>query len=180
MNSLAMAALALGGVVALLHAPCVFSPERARRWMAAFPRNVWLGWGLTAADLAWSAWLVMHMSLGPFDRYKPALYVVGPVLFFLVVFLMDELLAARALGGLLILIPSPLLDVARWHESEFRLVVTTLAYVFVVVGMLLVLCPYLFRKATGAWMRNNTRCRLGGTIGLALGLFLIVLALTVY
>jgi hypothetical protein len=27
-----------------------------------------------------------------------------------------KMLAARALGGLLILIPSPLLDVARWHE----------------------------------------------------------------
>lgn len=180
MSSLAIVALALGSVVALTGVPCVFSPERARGWMAAFPRNAWLGWALTAVDLAWSAWLVMHMSLGPFDRYKPALYVVGPLLFFLVVFLMDELLAARALGGLLLLVPSPLLDVARWHESEFRLVVATLAYVFVVMGILLVLCPYLFRKATGAWMQNNTRCRLGGSLGLALGLFLIVLALTVY
>ena len=135
---------------------------------------------MTAVDLAWSAWLVMHMSLGPFDRYKPALYVVGPVLFFLVVFLMDELLAARALGGLLILIPSPLLDVARWHESEFRLVVTVFAYALVIAGIVLVLCPYMFRKAT-VWMtRSNAGCRAGGIFGLALGLLIMALALTVY
>ena len=131
-------------------------------------------------DLVWSAWLVMHMPLGPFDRYKPFLYVVAPVLFFLIVHFMDELLAARALGGLLLLVASPLLDAARPHESEFRLVVAALAYILAIKGMALVLCPYLFRKATSWWARNDAWCRAGGLVGLALAAFLIVLAVTVY
>jgi uncharacterized protein YjeT (DUF2065 family) len=180
MSNLALAAWILGGAMVVIHAPCLFFPQRARAWMAGFPRNRWAGVALTAVDIVWSAWLVMHIPLGRFDYFKPSLYVVAPVLFALIVWLMDELLAARALGGLLLLIPSPLLDVARWHESDLRLVVTILAYIFVVKGIALVLCPYLFRKAVAWWARNDTWCRVGGGLGLALGLFLIVLAVTVY
>ena len=180
MSRLAIAALILGGGVAVLHAPCLIAPSRARVWLAGFPRNPWAGWLLTAVALAWSAWLIMHIPLGGFDKWKPALYVAAPLLFVLVVLLMDELLAARALGGLLMLVPSPLLDAARPHESELRLVVTVLAYGLVMAGMALILCPYLFRQAAAWGTRTDTRCRLWGSAGLAAGLFVIVLALTIY
>ena len=83
MSQFAMAALMLGSVMAAFCAVCLFAPGRARVWMAGFPRNRWAGCVLTAVDLVWSAWLVMHMPLGSFDRYKPLLYVLAPVLFVL-------------------------------------------------------------------------------------------------
>jgi len=180
MSPFAMAALMLGGVITALGAVCLFVPMQARTWMTGFPRNRWAGCALTAVDLVWSAWLVMHMPLGTFDRYKPLLFVLAPVLFALIVWLMDELLAARALGGLLLLIPAPLLNLARWHESGFRLVVTVLAYILVAKGMTLVLCPYWLRRASAWWIRNDRWCRVCGSIVLAAGLFVMALALAVY
>ena len=180
MSELAAAALILGGAIAIVHAPGLLAPERARAWMAGFPRNKWAGWALTAITLGWSAWLVMQMPLGPFDVYKPLLYGLAPVAFVLIVLLMDELLAARALGGLFLLIPSPLLNAARPHESDWRLVITVLAYGFVIAGIILVLCPYRFRKTAASWSRSHTACRVWGGAGLILGLVVIALALTVY
>jgi len=180
MSELRVAALILGGAIAVVHAPGLFAPELATRWMAAFPRNKWMGWFLTVIALVWSAWLVMQMPLGRFDVYKPLLYGIGPIVFGLIVWLMDELLAARALGGLFLLIPSPLLDAARPHESDWRLVVSVLAYGFVIVGIMLVLCPYMFRKTVAFWSRSPAACRVWGGAGVLLGVAVIALALTVY
>lgn len=180
MSSLAVAALILGGAMVVVHAPGLFAPGLTRTWLAAFPRNRWAGWLLTAIALAWSAWLVMDMPLGRFDVYKVWLYGLGPVVFVLIVWLMDELLAARALGGVLLLVPSPLLDAARPHESDWRLVVVVLAYGLVLAGITLVLCPYMFRKTVALWSRSPAACRIWGGAGLALGLIVMALALAVY
>ena len=180
MSELAVAALILGGAIAIVHAPGLLAPERAKTWLAAFPRNKWAGWLLTAIALGWSAWLVMQMPLGRFDSYKPLLYGIGPVVFALIVWLMDELLAVRALGGLFLLIPSPLLDASRPHDSDWRLVVVVLAYGFVMVGIVLVLCPYMFRKTVAVGSRSPAACRVWGGAGLILGLVVMALALTVY
>jgi hypothetical protein len=180
MSNLAVAALILGGAMAIVHAPCLFAPERAKIWMTAFPRNKWAGWLLTAIALGWSVWLVMQIPLGRFDSYKPLLYGIGPIVFALIVLLMDELLAARALGGLFLIVPAPLLDAAPPHESDWRLVVTVLAYGFVIVGIALVLCPYMFRKTVAVWSRSPATCRVWGGAGMILGLIVIALALTVY
>ena len=180
MSELAVEALILGGAIAIVHAPGLLAPERAKTWLAAFPRNKWAGWLLTGIVLAWSAWLVTQMPLGRFDSYKPLLYAIGPIVFVLIVLFMDELLAARALGGLFLLIPSPLLDAARPHESDWRLAIAVLAYGFVIVGIILVLCPYMFRKTVALWSRSPAACRVWGGAGLILGLAIMALALAAY
>ena len=85
-----------------------------------FSRNIPAAWILTALDVAWVAWIVFHASLGWFDPLKPALYILAPMSFLAMVFFMDELLAPRALGGLLLLLANPVLNSARWLETEWR------------------------------------------------------------
>lgn len=180
MSELAGIAIILGSVIAMIYTPFVFIPDRAREWISRFPRNRWAGWLLTAGDLIWAAWLIFNASLGRFEGLKPWLWVLVPVIFFLVVYFMDELLASRALGGLLVLLPAPLLSAARWHESAFRYVIVVLAYIMVIKGIILVLSPYQFRKWTALLIKRNSHCRTWGFIGLMFGVFIILLGITVF
>jgi hypothetical protein len=171
--------LVCGAVFAVTGLVCVLMPGRARAWMRAFPRSRSAGWFFTAVDLLWSAWLLYVTPLGRFDEYKPALLVLAPIAFVLVVWLMDELLAPRALGGLLLLLPSPMLDAARWHASTLRLVPVVLAYVFVLAGIVLVLSPYRFRKTVSLLSEDDLSCRACGGFCIAWAAFLVVLALKI-
>ena len=180
MSRLAIAAIVFGAVIVAAYAPCLLAPDRARIWIARFPRGKWPGRILAAVDLGWVTWLLLNAPLGRFEGLRPLLYVAVPLIFLLVVTLMDELLAPRALGGLMVLIPAPLLDIARWHESAYRLVIVVIAYILVVEGIILLLSPYQFRKATAFWIRSNALCRTWGLLGVATGAFVILLGIAVF
>ena len=178
--NLAQTAVVMGVVVALIHLPALLFPGFFRRAAVAFPRNDWSGWILTAVSLTWATVIVLNAPLGRFEAFKPALYVVAPVTFLLMVFLLDDLLAPRALGGFLLLVANPILNVTRWHDSPLRLVVTTVTYLFIIAGMTLVLSPYRFRQFMGLWVQNPGSCRVGGALMVLLGGVLVLLGVGVY
>lgn len=170
----------VGGVYALTHLPLVLAPALSRRGLAAFPRSEWAGRILAAIALAWAAALVRDMPLGWFDQHKDWLYVVTPAVYVLTVLFVDDLLAPRAFGGLLLLVAEPVLTAARFHPSGARLVLVLLAYGWVGVGTLLVLTPYWFRKTVERICGTDARCRILGAAGLAVGALLIGLGLTAF
>ncbi len=167
------------GVVHLLAGVMLLAvPAVVRAGLVRFPRHVWMGRLLAAVALGWSAVLVGEMPLGWFDAYKGWLWVGVPLIYLLVILLMDELLAARALGGLWLLLPAPLLEVARFHPSAWRLLPVVLAYVWVLMGMALVLAPYRFRKWGAVFYSTDGRCRGLGAALLGLGGLFLGLAVT--
>jgi hypothetical protein len=180
MSGLAQTAALLAAAGAALFLPCLAAPSAARAFITGFPRSRVWGWLLAALDLAWVVWIMSHASLGRFEPMRPLIYIGAPVALVLAGFFVDELLAARALGGLLLLIPSPVLAVARWHESSLRLVVVVLCYALAVSGILLVLSPYEFRRFMAFWVRSDRSCRAWGILGLAVSVVLAALALIVY
>ena len=181
MSDLSIAAVITGaaGIAAGLLAAGV--PGTAKRCLERFSRSAVAAWILTAVDMAWAGWLLYHatfLSDVPWlQRLIPFLF---PIFFVLVVFFMDELLAARALGALLLLLPNIVLEVARWHESQWRLVMTVLAYLWVVAGMILVLSPYQFRKTVALLAADVGTCRATGISVLVAGTALVGLGLFVY
>jgi uncharacterized protein YjeT (DUF2065 family) len=176
MSDLKILAVVMGGVVGLASGMCLLDPRRAADWIRDFPRSKFTAWILTAICVTWAAWLLFKTPLGRFDSYKPSLYVLAPLLFMLIVNYMDELLAARALGGLFILVPGPIIDIAR----QRGLLLVTMAYVLVVAGVLLLLSPYLFRKSMAYWTESSGRCKALGYIGLGIGVFIILFGLVFY
>ncbi len=178
--SLSMVAILMALAMGLMYAPLLLMPEKSRAWLGAFPRSKWPAWVLTAIGLAWSAWLLSDIPLGRFDFIRPRLWFIAPVVFFLIVTFVDELLAPRALGALLLLIPAPVLAVARWHDSMLRLVITVIAYIMVIKGILLVLGPYRFRKWTERFLPDDGRCRRWGIAGLSVAAVVLILGLAVY
>lgn len=180
MSSLSIAALVLGLVFVAMYLPILLAPERARDALRAFSRNALAAGVLSAVDLFWVAVLILQTDLDRFEYLKPLVYVLGPLSFYLVNKYMDELLAPRALGGFLLLAATPILDAARWHDSPARLLVTLIAYIGVVKGILFVLSPYRFRDFVNGWMTSIPRVRAGAAFGLVLGGSLILLAFSVY
>ena len=189
MTDLAKIAIGLGGLLILLSLPLLLLPQWAAARLREFPRSVWPGRVLAAIGVAWASYEVMIMPLGWFDSnavilgqlvpYKWSLYIAGPVLYFLIIRFMDELLAPRALGGLLLLVGSPVLEAIRWHSSKLRLVVVLLVYLWVIAGMILMLSPFRFRKALSFWIESDVRRRLLGNLGLALGLAMVAMGLKI-
>lgn len=177
---LSQVACAIALVIMAVNAPCLLWPPAVRRAAAAFPRSRVPAWLLIALDLAWVAWIVLHAELGRFDWVKPYIYAAAPAAFFLIVFFMDELLAPRALGGLLLLAANPVIRAARWHESDWRWVIMVVAYVWAVAGIVLVLSPYYFRRVAEWAHRTDGRCRLLGALRFGLGLLLLGLGLAVF
>jgi hypothetical protein len=91
-------------------------------------------------------WILQHAALGRFSGIKPFLPYLGILLFAAVVWALDELLSARALGAVLILLADPVLDGIRWADSNAHYVVAVIAYAWVIMGCLWMLYPWLLRK----------------------------------
>ncbi len=153
------AALAMVGSFALLYRP---APTALA--LKAFPRNKTAGWLLTGIALVWAALMINDMTLGEMSRYKPYLVVLTPIAFFLIVRYLDELLASRAVGGILLLYPNLLVDTARWSPSPFRLLAVTLGYVLVIAGIWLVLSPHKFRIWSEWLMNTPSRKQTSGAV----------------
>lgn len=175
-----MIAIGLAAVLGLAAVGCLVRPDWTRRVAAGFPRHKGMGWVLTALTLAWSLWLLWNTPLGRFDSWKPLSLVLAPVAYILIVLCMDELLAARALGVLFILVPAPILNAIRWDPSTWRLVVTVLAYIIATAGIALVLSPYLLRRWGQRLCGTPTRMRACGITLAALTALLAVLTIAVY
>lgn len=180
MPPLSTIAIVLGGFIMAVNLPAIFAPAFFRRVATNFPRNIPAAWILTAIDVAWVSWVICHASLGRFEPLKPLVYVGAPVSFLAMVFFMDELLAPRALGGLLLLLANPVLNSARWLDTQWRLVMVVIAYVWVVAGITFVLSPFRLRQAAEWGTKTDLRCIVGGSIRFLAGLFVLILGLKVY
>jgi hypothetical protein len=181
MSELSIVALLLGLLALTVGGLSLLAPARIRAGVAAFPRSIWPGRILAAIDLVWAAYALSRMHIGMFDAWKVHLYWLVPVAIFLCVKYLDELLSPRALGGLFLLAAGPVLNIARWHPSEWRLVVAVLAYVWILLGLTFLLSPWWFRRLT-PWIAgsNDRAVRITGTVKALMGLGLIALALLVY
>lgn len=179
MNELTYIGLFVGAVLIVLGGAGVFKWNQLSTALYAFPRHRASAILLTLVNVVWVAVLLYHTPLGRFEVLKPLLFVLAPVTFWAVTKYMDELLAPRMLGGLLLLAAVPVLDAARWHESGWRLVLTVLAYLWIVWSIFLVLSPYRFRHTVERVGRDPYRKPVF-TVLLGTGLLLLFLSATAY
>jgi len=163
---------------ALLLFPGVFAlalQPTAARLAAGFARHVWGGRLLAAAAWAWAGWALYTMPLElltPIRQWIPLLTLVAIPLSW---FWMADLLGCRAVGGLLVLFPCPLLLVVRESPSPMRLALVILAYAAIVAGMVLILYPYYLRRWLAWLAARPASLRVAGAASALLGLFFLVL-----
>lgn len=123
----------------------LLSPWGARA-VDAFPRSRFSGYLLST--LAW-VWVGVELYLRPVDLLAfvspKASLGVALILIPISWVLLSNLLSVRALGGLLMLWPMPVILAVRSDPSLWRLVPVIVGYVHLVLGMVFVFHPWTLR-----------------------------------
>lgn len=176
--SLHTAGLIAGALLAFLSLVALILP--VGRLLPQFPRSRIAGAALLTIDFIWSFWLLATMEMGEFASFRRPLLFILPVGFILVLRFVDEFLAVRALGILCLLAAEPLLDAAFLRPETSRLLVTVLAYLLVVVGLIWVTMPYLLRDQIQWSTRSAGRWRLLSAVGLVFGAAILICAFLAY
>ncbi len=172
--------MAFGLVVTVIFGLLVWAPERAGRWWLRFPRSVWAGRVLALMAIACLVPPLFQAHFHWIDERPWLVWFMAPAAYALIVVFMDDLLAARALGGLFLIVPLPILDAAFMHPSASRLIMTSLAYGLALLGMVWTWSPYQVRRMTAGWMADARRCRAAGMTGMAAGVGRVLLGWLVY
>jgi uncharacterized membrane protein len=153
--------------------------ESVQQALMRFPRSTVPAWILAALCCLLGAREALHMNMGFLNAYKSWIYLLAPAVFAASVVYLNELLAPRALGGFLLLIAVPILQIARWHDAPMRLVVVVLVYFWIVLGLLLLLSPWWLRRLTQP-LSSLARIRMACTAKTLFGLFLLLLGFFFY
>jgi len=173
--SLALGALMLGKGVFLLAAR-----PQAVVLAKRFARDAWTGRVLATLAWIWAGWALYVMPLEllqPVRQWIPLLVLAAIPLSWV---WMADLLSCRALGGLLVLFPCPLLLAARENPSALRLVLVTFTYIAIVIGMCLILYPYYLRRWIDWCVARPVRLQVAGAASVALGAFFAGLGVFVF
>ena len=172
--------LLVGLFVVASHVYAMVRPAEVRLFLTRLPRSQRIGEVLLLIDLAWAFLLAWKMDWGEFYYLQTYILILLPVFAYLTWQFVDEFLAVRALGMLLLLAAAPLLDAAFLQPQTSRLLVVVLAYVWIVFGMLWVGQPHLLRDQVGWLNRSATYWKLAVGSGLIYGALLLVCALAWY
>ncbi len=150
-----------------------------RRWAAevakSFPRSAYAGAILSALAFLWAAAIVYEAPLDFIARFKLPITILLIVSIPVSWFWMTDLLAIRALGGLLVLLPAPVLVVTRFLDSGWRLVLVVLMYVYAIAGMDFVMAPYHGRDAVFWVAAKPARFTAVGVVFTVLGFVVVLL-----
>lgn len=185
MTALATTSLIVGAVITAVNTPGLFAAEKFAAWLKAFPRDKKIGYGLMLVNTIWTAIIVLtgqytDFWIFPEKLIRASVFVLGPLFYFAVIRYADQYLAARGLGILLILAARPMLAAAFVVDSDSRLIITVLAYIWIVAGMVFVVAPHRLRDAIAWSTKTLQRLRLLCAVRFLFGLALIFLALAVY
>ena len=143
-----------------------------------FPRNTPIGYVLIGIATVWFLYYLKQESVADFASMKPVLFVLFAAVGLGTCVFVQDFLPVRGLAVLLMLLAKLLVDSARWVDTEWRLVLTTLAYFWVVAGMWFTISPWRLRDILIWATASDARVRMGSMIRLGLAVLLVVLGLT--
>jgi hypothetical protein len=157
------------------HGFALLKAQAVQGWLRNFPRSK--GWGLILLTVA-AAWffvLVLKMDLGEFTNWRPTVLIITPMAWYLTWRYVDEFLAVRALGMVVLLAAEPLLESAFLRSEPSGQLLGVLVYVWIVFAMFWVGTPYVLRDQISWVSANSTRWRLAAGAGVIYGALLLAL-----
>ncbi len=168
------AALLIGHIFALLR------QEKILPWLSTVPRSQNIGTVFLTISFLW-AWIVAtSMDLGEFNQARSLAQFALPVFFVGMLFIANDYLGARSIGMFLLLAACPVLDAAFLKQPQSRLLLSLLAYAWIIVGLFWVGMPFTMRNQI-AWLQAKpARYRLMCFAGIGYGILLLVAAVLYY
>lgn len=178
--SLPLVAVVLGVIYLVGHLPGILQPRRYYQFLRPLPRHHLLGVVLVGVAGFWFCYLTATQDIGELSPFRWPLTTAWASGAILLMIFVPNYLTVRGLGMLMLLAVYVMLDACFLVNSPWRLVVTLLAYLWAVAGILMVASPYLLRDALELTCGNAQRCRALSTAGAIFGAVLIGLGLFVY
>ena len=172
-------AFALVGILLIAaHALALLKPGAVQGWLRSFPRSK--GWGITLLSIAavWFFYLVATMDLGEFTNWRQVVLIGTPIAWLLTWKYVDEFLAVRALGMIVLLAAEPLLESAFLRPEPGCFFLRILVYVWIVFAMFWVGTPYTLRDQIVWVTAAEKRWRAAAFAGLAYGVLLMAVMFT--
>lgn len=137
--------LVVGFLLLAGHALALWRLSDCGKWLRAFPRSRAAGTILVAVAGIWSFALVAKMDLGEFASLRKVMLLGIAAGTFLTWRYVEEFLAVRALGMLAMLAAEPVLEAAFLRPETTRLLVVSLAYAWIILGLFWVGMPWVLR-----------------------------------
>lgn len=173
-------AVALGLIVSAPQIYGILKPSGFAAAARKFPRSQTWGFLLMGLATVWFLWNVSNESISDFAAYKNLMLLGFGAVGVLTCIFVQDFLAVRGLAVVLLLVAKLMLDTARWHDSQWRLVISTLAYIWIFAGMWFTISPWRLRDLIQWSTATERRIRLGSAVRLAVGMLVLVLGLTVF
>lgn len=190
---LTTAGLLVGIYLVAAHLLMLLKKDWAQGWLKKLPRHHTAGvytmgvgllwfWLLVAPDIRGSlSWLgALSMDLGEFNGLKPMLRIAVPLVFVGLVVMVKEFLFVRGLGVVALMAAAPILDAAFLKDPGSRVLLSFFAYALLTKGMFWIGMPFTFRDAVTWATRKDSRWRLLAGLGLAYGVLMLILSVTVW
>jgi hypothetical protein len=177
-----------------LSVPQIYGLARPKDFTAAvrkFPRNYPVGVGLMLLATGWFAWIVNNEPIADFSAFKPYMLAGFVAVGVLACVFVRDFLAVRALAVIFLLLAKLMVDTGRpylptviFHaqqgETSWVLVNQTLAYLFVLGGIIFTIAPWRLRDWLEWFTASDKIVRAGCAVRLMFDLFLVGLGLTVF
>jgi hypothetical protein len=179
-NPLPLVAVILGTFLMATRLPGVVAPGKFRAAALQFPRSVWVGRIVMLVVAVWAGYRMYGAATDEWAWARTPVVLGVPTAYVLIIFCAEQFLAVRATAALMLLVANVAVRAADLHESPWRLVVTVLAYVWVVAAIWMAAAPNHCRDALQWLMASDGRCRTVCGVGLGLGAVLVVLGTFVY
>jgi hypothetical protein len=178
--SLSSVATGVGLLYVLPHLYGFFKPASFAAVARRFPRCTPVGWVLTLGGTIWFLYYLSLETVVEFAHMKPFLNLLFAAVGIGTCLFVRDFLAVRGLAVMLLLMAKLITDTARLVESDWRLVLVTLAYAWAFAGMWLTISPWRLRDWIDWGTASEQRTRLLSGLRAAFGLFVIGLGLTVF
>lgn len=176
--TLETALLLVGFLLIVGHSVALILPQQTQAWLKAFPRSGFMGTLLLAVAAIWFYWLISTMDLGEFEKFRKALKIGTPIAAVLTALYVQEFLAVRSLGMIVLLAAEVLLEAAWLRPEMSRLWLVSLVYVWITLALFWVGMPYTLRDQIAWVSASPTRWKAGAAIGLVYGIILIAARLS--
>jgi hypothetical protein len=160
------------------HGLALLKPAAVQTWLRNFPRS--RTWGLILVTVAavWFFYLVAKMDLGEFSNWRQTVLIATPIAWVLTWKYVEEFLAVRSLGMIVLLAAEPLLESAFLRPEFSRLFLVGLVYVWIVFAMFWVGTPYTLRNQITWVTTRQSRWQLAALGGIVYGVLLLGLTFT--
>ena len=136
----------LGLIVVL---PSVFGLLKPKSFAEAarkFPRHTPVGYALSILGTLWFLYYLRLESVSDFANLKKYFYFLFSAVGLGTCLFVRDFLPVRGLAIVMMLLGKLMVDTARWADTDWRLVISTWAYVLVVAGIWFTVSPWRLRE----------------------------------